>query len=404
MCSFQEFNTTQRSQFCVFAGDGVKNLRRFLTELFLSITEEMNPQVEEDLGDSISYVQDEESMDIDDVPPQVTFTPPVLQEQRPLSAPSSLATPRPVARLNGHANHHAQQYQAVVHFHGASMRDNEMSAPRAERANSSRGSRSTTRSPTHSPPPPFNPTQGPSRLNPAERLPTSPAGSEGSSAGAFFRTYQSSSADGRLGGALTPDLVFAEIGHGHGPVGWHGQEQNQNQSYQLVDPATLTVDDRSAYNAGAAYMRGSGAWRAAAQASNTGPGLYGANGAYHGGGGLNGAYRASSSHSVPTNGISSHGVNGVGVTPTVFQGPPMTREERSRGRPRTSREPQESAHAVHTPPGSNQGRGPKRTVRSTLGSVEQHATSFLFGRPIQDGEGSSGGTAATRKDDSTRGY
>ncbi|KAI0307241.1 hypothetical protein B0F90DRAFT_1622646, partial [Multifurca ochricompacta] len=62
-----EFNTTQRSQFCVFAGDGVNKLRRFLIDLFNSITEEMNPQGEEDVGDSVSYVQDEESMDIDDV-------------------------------------------------------------------------------------------------------------------------------------------------------------------------------------------------------------------------------------------------------------------------------------------------------------------------------------------------
>ncbi|KAI0251313.1 hypothetical protein BJV78DRAFT_1126634 [Lactifluus subvellereus] len=35
------FNATQRAQFCVFAGDGVNKLRRFLTDLFLSITEEM---------------------------------------------------------------------------------------------------------------------------------------------------------------------------------------------------------------------------------------------------------------------------------------------------------------------------------------------------------------------------
>jgi hypothetical protein len=364
----------------------------------------MNPQVE-DVGDSISYVHDEESMDVDDVPPQVTFTPPVLQEQRPLSPPSSsLATSRPAPRLNGHAIHHTQPYQAMVHFHSASVQDNEMSTLRAEQPNSSRGSRSTTRSPTHTPPPAFNSTQGPSRLNPTERLPASPAGSEGSSAGAFFRTYQSSSADGRPGGALTPDLVFAEIGHGHGPVGWHGQEQNQNQAYQFVDPTTLTVDDRPAYNAGATYVRAGGAWRAAVQGANIGQGLYGANGAYHGGGGaLNGAYRASS-HPVPTNGMNSHGVNGLGATPAVIQSPPVTREERSRGRPRTSREPPESVQAAPTPPGPNQGRGPKRTLWSTLGSGEQHPTSFLFGRPIQDGEGSGAGAAATRKDDSTRGY
>jgi len=43
MHHFKEFNAIQRSQFCVFAGEGVNKLRRFLTDLLNSITEEMNP-------------------------------------------------------------------------------------------------------------------------------------------------------------------------------------------------------------------------------------------------------------------------------------------------------------------------------------------------------------------------
>ncbi|KAI9466933.1 hypothetical protein BJY52DRAFT_1208462 [Lactarius psammicola] len=395
-----EFNTTQRSQFCVFAGEGVNKLRRYLTDLFNSITEEMNPQGDEDVGDSISYVHDEEGMDIDDVP-QVTFTPPVPPEQRVLSPPlSSLSATRPAPRLNGHSNHHAQSYQPTVHHHSTPIRDTEVSTLRVEHPNP----HPTTRSPTHSPPPTFNPTPGPSRLNPTERFPTSPAGSEGSSAGAFFRTYQSSSLDGRPDGALTPDLVFAEIGHGHGPVTWNGREPDQNQAYQFVDPATLTVDDRPQYGTGTPQTRGGGNWRAIVQGANIGQGLHGANGAYHASGGtMNGTYRASTSHPMSTNGMTAHGINSAGIIPTAIPGPPITREERSRGRPRTSRDPQESLQAGSTLSGQSQGRGPKRTFRSTLNSVEQHATSFLFGRPIQDGEGSSAG-ATTRKEDSTRGY
>jgi hypothetical protein len=356
----------------------------------------MNPQGDDDVGDSISYVHDEESMDIDDVP-QVTFTPPVPPEQRTLSPPlSSLAATRPAPRLNGHSNYHAQLYQPVAHHHSTSIRDTESTL----RAEHPRETRPTTRSPTHSPPPAFNPIPGPSRLNPTERLPTSPAGSEGSSAGAFFRTYQSSSVDGRPDGALTPDLVFAEIGHGHGPVAWNGQEPDQNQAYQLVDPATLTVDDRPQYGTGVSQTRGGGNWRAVVQSTNVGQGLHGANGAYHAS--VNGTYRANTSHPISAHGMTAHAVNSTGIIPTVISGPPITREERSRGRPRTSRDPQESLQAASTS-GQSQGRVPKRTFRSTLNSVEQHATSFLFGRPIQDGEGSGAG-ATTRKEDSTRGY
>ena len=373
----QEFNTTQRSQFCVFAGEGVNKLRQFLTDLLNSITEEMNPQGDDDVGDSISYVHDDDSMDIDEVPPRVTIlppSPPVLQEQSPITAPI---------------------YQPTVRVQGASARDIEMATLRVERPRSSRNSRSRTRSQTHTPPPVVNPTPGPSRVNPTtERFPTSPAASEGSSAGAFFRTYQSNSADGRPDGALTPDLIFAEIGHGHGPTAWHSQGQNQNHTYQLVDP-TMMVDDRPQYGASPSHAR-SGAWRAATQAVGVGQGPFGTNGAFLNGT-TNGTHHTNTVHSSTTNGATAHG-----GPPVTIQGPPMAREERSRGRQRTSREPQESVQPAPTP-GQSQGRGPKRIFRNTLNSVEQHASSFLFGRPLQDGESSSAG-ANGRKDDGTRGY
>lgn len=400
---FKDFTTTQRSQFCVFAGEGVNNLRRYLTDLLNSITEEMNPQGDEDVGDSISYVHDDDSMDLDDAPPQVTFSRPIVEEQSPISAPSSsLATIRPSSRLNGHVNHHVTSHQQMVRLHGTSTRDAEMSALRVEHPNSSQNSRSTTRSPTHSPPPALNPTPGPSRLNAVERLPTSPAGSEASSAGAFFRTYQSSSADGRPDGALTPDLNFAEIGHGQGPAAWHGQEQNQNHANQFID-STTNGDDRPQYGANASHVRGGSARRSTTQAAGVGQGPFGPNGSFHAvNGNTNGTYHASGAHPSTTNGTTPHGINGTSPPPVIIQGPPMTREERNRGRQRTSREPQEPMQPA-TSPGQSQGRGPKRILRNTLNSVEQHATSFFFGRPLQDGEGSSA-SATARKDDSARGY
>ena len=335
-----------------------------------------------------------DSMDVDDVPLQAV-SPSVLQEQSPISLPpSSLPTIRPVPRPHGHANHHPTLHP-VVRLNGTSTRDVEMSTSRVEHPSSSRNSRSTTRSSTHSPAPAPNPPPGPSRLNPTERLATSPAGSEGSSVGAFYRNYPISSADGRPDGTLTPDLVYAEIGHGHGPSVWPGQDQNQNQPYQLADPATQTVDDRPQF----------GIWRPATQVVEVGPGPFGTNGAFHAvnghgiNGTVNGTYHTNASHPLSMNETNTHGINGAGNPSGMAQGPPIAREERSRGRSRTSREPPESGQA----PGQVQGRGPKRTFRSNLNSVEQHPTPFPFGRSLQDGEGSSA-NATSRKDDSTRGY
>ncbi|KAI0268348.1 hypothetical protein BC834DRAFT_1040386 [Gloeopeniophorella convolvens] len=186
-----EFNTTQRSQFCVFAGEGVNKLRRFLTDLFNSITEEMNPQGE-DVGDSVSYVHDDDSMDIDeDITPQMTAPPP-LHPQRHTSPPAvpEPQTTRFAPRVNGYPHNHTVPYQQVIHLRSPVVHDADATAhPTALRRIVS-----PNRSPNRSPPPPVNTHPGPLRSNPAGGYPTSPAASEGSSAGAFFRTYQSASA------------------------------------------------------------------------------------------------------------------------------------------------------------------------------------------------------------------
>jgi len=175
-------------------------------------------------------------------------------------------------------------------------------------------------------------------------------------------------------------------------VWWHGPDQNRSQANQPVDPG----DDRPLF--------GGGTRRVVTQVVDAGQGPFGTNGAFHGANGtVNGTYHANDPRSLPTNGTNVPGINGTGIPSGITQGPPMTREERSRGRPRTLHEPPESGQAALAPPGQGQGRGPKRTIRGTLNSVEQHATSFLRGRPLQDGDGSSA-SATARKDGNTRGY
>lgn len=62
---YQEFNSSQRSAFCVYSGDGVEHLRRYLQQLFNSITEDIN-QCDDYDGDDDGYVAAYNHVDQDD--------------------------------------------------------------------------------------------------------------------------------------------------------------------------------------------------------------------------------------------------------------------------------------------------------------------------------------------------
>lgn len=62
-----EFNSSQRSAFCVYSGDGVDQLRRYLQQLFNSITEDINQTEDYDGDDDDGYVAAYNHVDQDDV-------------------------------------------------------------------------------------------------------------------------------------------------------------------------------------------------------------------------------------------------------------------------------------------------------------------------------------------------
>ncbi|KAF9534713.1 hypothetical protein CPB83DRAFT_754576 [Crepidotus variabilis] len=228
----KDFNTAQRLAFCVFSGKGVSQLRAYLTELFDSITEMNNTddtEYEDDF-DGEGYQEDET--------PEPEIAGDVQMEGMPRSAPS----PDNATMTHAHTGpSHTPSHQPVIAPGAASAQyfagvPNQNQPPRPQMVE--------VTSRFGGPPIYTTPTAGPSRYTAtgapnryhrsvADSLPIvessatpSPITTPGYASGAasdngsgFFRTYQerpSAAVPPRGNGAMTPDLNYAEIGHGRG--------------------------------------------------------------------------------------------------------------------------------------------------------------------------------------------
>lgn len=231
----QEFNTTQRSSFCVYSGKGVSDLRNYLSDLYNAITDDSAQQsgteYEYETEDNtyrgaymahLDIVDDgDEEQDGDDEMDVVPVIHPngtpagyqIIRGPQPQPIPVDIQPPA----------------QFVSREYLMSRERGSMPTPRGI--------------PSHMAPAASTPQAGPSRRSrgfghhPIVEASTSPAPSDAASqrsAGtnhstgtAFFRHYADAAATAtRAAGVITPDLVFAEIGHGRGtgPVpGSNGQ-------------------------------------------------------------------------------------------------------------------------------------------------------------------------------------
>jgi len=253
----KDFNSAQRLAFCVFSGKGVSQLRTYLTELFDRITENNNTddtEYEEDDFDGEGYHEDdtpepEMYTEAEGLPRQHILFNPNVTTSRGFHAGSSHASP-------SHAGRHGHQHHQGHHAQGHEFAFQRDRPPRTTTIPA------TTRHHDRHAVPEVSPTSNlqaaTSRLTaqiqasttptPASRLPrmhvqrhnrtvadalpivessTSPspidtpglvsAAASDNGAG-FFRTYQErpSGVSPRGNGALTPDLNYAEIGHGRG--------------------------------------------------------------------------------------------------------------------------------------------------------------------------------------------
>lgn len=225
----QEFNVSQRMSFCVYSGNGVAKLRSFLTDLFNTITEEMQgddeeTEYEDDFDESFVEVPhdvdmetgNEDDLDDDFMYDRRFHFQPAIQRGQP-STRDRLVEPMLTPRHSSIAVQH-----------------NPMSP--------SRSAPSATTEPfvvhtptdyithhTHHAPEPSGGQQNRQRgfgLQPVVETSASPAPSEvasnrsaataQSNGTGFFRTYQDLASSSRSNGALTPDYNYAEIGHGRG--------------------------------------------------------------------------------------------------------------------------------------------------------------------------------------------
>ncbi|KAJ7683992.1 hypothetical protein B0H17DRAFT_941140 [Mycena rosella] len=239
-----EFSSTQQMAFCVYSGKGVSQLRAFLTELFDHLTEMNGTDDTEDEDDEIdadAYREDDtpepDPEDVDDedefgsrrmflhlqqlasssAAVRGTRGPATLPTNPPPPAPlgngflprRALTIPPSTATRYGMDVHSSVQPPAVSTLRGAATRLNAQVAAAAPVAGPSRAARSGPRGVAD-----MLPIVETSRSPPPSDVASNRSGV--SNGGGFFRTYQEPTPGSPRNGALTPDLNYAEIGHGRG--------------------------------------------------------------------------------------------------------------------------------------------------------------------------------------------
>jgi F-box and leucine-rich repeat protein GRR1 len=197
--------------------------------------------------------------------------------------------------------------------------------------------------------------------------------------GAFFRTYQEAAPSSRSNGALTPDLIFAEIGHGRGANNTAGQHMNL-----LAQSHTRRgLESTPPFNAPAGpSSHGHGVTQATHSS------------------GSQVDVRSSLGHDrtqVLTDSSNSYRRSSDGpVTWPHVQSETVSPSPSSSPTTRELHESVQSALGVSSQDvrdtAEGRGRRVKRSFRNTISAAENYATSFLFGRGGNNGapEGQAG--------------
>ncbi|KAI0751581.1 hypothetical protein C8Q80DRAFT_1158114 [Daedaleopsis nitida] len=212
-----DFNSTQRAAFCVYSGKGVVELREFLADLFASITNDLvtsNDTDYEDEYDDVDLQQNGDVIDEDDEDDQDAAS-----EVFPVQVNGDAhSTPRPAERVPMVVEDHNTQTvypfsRELVMTRESRRNPTPRAQPRAQPANppawlnvSSSRRRGFGQQPI---------VEQSTSPTPSDAASNRSAGTNQSTGTAFFRTYTDAPGSAR-NGAMTPDLVYAEIGHGRG--------------------------------------------------------------------------------------------------------------------------------------------------------------------------------------------
>lgn len=240
---------SQRLAFCVYSGNGVSKLRSFLTDLFNTITEDMNGDDEEteyddDFDEGFNEVpqdvemeiRNEGDIDVDedfmqDGPFRYrTADPPTIQPTQ--SASHALEVP--IQRnLTSRSTQMSPPFGGATTTLPASSQSVAQDVVIQPVAGPSNGTQRRSRGFGHQPVIEVSNSPTPSDIGSNRST-----GTTQSNGAAFFRTYHDVSSSSRNTEAMTPDYVYAEIGHGRGTVG-HSGHVNPVPRHAFPSPASL---------------------------------------------------------------------------------------------------------------------------------------------------------------------
>jgi F-box and leucine-rich repeat protein GRR1 len=280
--SEQEFNMSQRAAFCVYSGKGVAELRAFLLDLFDQITEEMNAAECETDYDEDGYDGEEAYREVTPDGDTEAGNEGDDDEDYIPAHRLSISHPHPNLTLyRGNRQSHGHPMTNGGTDPTTSRDRNTRShtlpiltqqQPTAERsmtippvASTSNGNGLVRTNGMTIPQPSPRRTRGGFGHQPVVETSISPepsevasnrsTGTNQSNGAGFFRTYQevTLASSSRSNGALTPDLNFAEIGHGRGAgqnsrtdsagLSSHGISQVMHSSGSQIDISTSVRPD-----------------------------------------------------------------------------------------------------------------------------------------------------------------
>ncbi|KAJ3778945.1 RNI-like protein [Lentinula raphanica] len=363
-----DYNSAQQNTFCVFSGAGVAQLRAYLTETFDRITEQNGTDDTEYEDDGDIEEEDTPEPELDaDLEEHIARTLPTFNPHIALQRAHRSSWRHPPGRTGNYYEEDLLPTSPTERSISNPFlaRLNAVTAPSSVRASSS----------SYSNRPPVgtfrNITEALPIIEDSHSPPPSDVASNasGHSNGAgFFRSYQEGLVHARTNEVRTPDLNFAEIGHGRGAVG------GASTTGTGMNPAASNFQMRRA-QASVPHARPSPIGFEVANTSNA--------------------------HSPPVFSNNSHtGVPWPYREPAspLLTGYDAEHEDKERDdyeeyddHP-SSKELHESVRAALAgPSGSmspgNRGRGVKKSLRNTINAAEQNISSFLFGRPASQTEG-----------------
>lgn len=366
---------SQRLAFCVYSGNGVSKLRSFLTDLFNTITEDMNGDDEEteyddDFDEGFNEVPQDVEMEIGnegDIDVDEDFMrdgpfryssvdPPAMQSVQPTITSTSQALEAPIQRSLT-----LRPSQASLPSGGSTTALPFSSQPVAEdvvtepTTGSSNGSQQRSRGFGHQPVIEMSTSPAPSDMGSNRSN-----GTTQSNGAAFFRTYHDVSSSSRNTEAMTPDYVYAEIGHGRGTVGQSGH-MNAVPRHAFPSAASLHAAIAATPQGITQVMHSAG---------------------------------------IPMDVYQERGT--LAPDPHIVTEPSVPWPHREPPSPATVQPSSpETYHAAPSPMAPDadprepeaRGRSVKRSLRDTFNAAEHYAATFLFGRGSASNDGNTNGHA-----------